>query len=143
MTKQATPQEFEKVLANGGTAAVHPEDYIRLTRCRPDIADKVVVDKRVERGTVCAVETYTPEEETQQICKTCRFFDDTEHPPQKGTVQMGNCRKRSPFLVAGISQGLAKCLLDEDCEDAEMAVWPVVRYWDWCGEWQPSLQSDT
>lgn len=56
-------------------------------------------------------------------CKDCIFFDPTDHPKQKGEVQLGSCRQHAPTLVATAAN--------------DAAVWPVVRDWDWCGDFRP------
>jgi hypothetical protein len=78
-------------------------------------------------------------------CETCRFFRTTEHPKQDGQMQLGECRRQSPQWLAGSSKALFlsyACVSGQedesavDYDEAQTAVWPLVREWDWCGEHQ-------
>lgn len=93
-------------------------------------------------------------EERAERCETCRYWDcydegeprfitrgewreafglsnddaiwTTEELAEmvRNDERKGDCKRRSPSVF--------------DRKEAEdWAVWPVVNYWDWCGEWQP------
>jgi hypothetical protein len=57
-------------------------------------------------------------------CATCRFWATDDYPQQEGEVQMGECRRRAPLLIA------------LKPEDAPFRVWPTTRDWDWCGDFE-------
>lgn len=82
-----------------------------------------------------------------QNCDTCRWWDTTEFPDEKGRVPIGYCRRLSPTMVNGSTKYLALancCPWDDrseqaiDYDDINAAIWPVTRNWDYCGEWTPS-----
>ena len=78
-------------------------------------------------------------------CDRCKWWDPREFPEEEGRVQLGFCRRHSPFLVNGISKELflSNCSVPPydaetaDYEGAGGAVWPYTRDWDFCGEFTP------
>jgi hypothetical protein len=65
-----------------------------------------------------------------KACANCAFFDAELFKP---TVdEIGRCRRQSPQVDVGIEE-------DEDDYSrlgGTTAVWPIVRAFDWCGEFK-------
>jgi hypothetical protein len=126
MTTSVSSQEFERVLAAGGTAVVHPDTYRDLLTTSPLLAKKVIPDDRVERGQICAVEKYTPVEKMEpvkEICENCRFYIPYDRSE-------GICRRYPPVYTGKHDlDGTFTGAFDQPAVDAE----------DWCGEWKPKI----
>jgi hypothetical protein len=84
-----------------------------------------------------------------ELCDKCKWFDPLEHPKEEGCVQLGKCRRRAPSILVGVSKYLMlanACIPGKESEDAvdyreaDSVVWPMVRDWDFCGEFAPTEQ---
>ena len=84
--------------------------------------------------------------ERPERCGTCKLWDSREFPSQEGQVCHSYCRCHSPSLVVGIAEPTFRAICgtppdyhieDRVFEDADTAMWPKTREWDWCGEWRP------
>ena len=86
-------------------------------------------------------------------CGVCEFWWDVENITEEGGVPLGSCRRHAPQLVVGLAEHLFRSHAampgQEDCpigelefEHAADAIWPVTRYWDWCGEFQRREDDD-
>ena len=63
-------------------------------------------------------------------CGECFYFCS------KDESEEGECRKYSPRIVLG---QICKC----DIVDSDIAIWPIVKNNEWCGEWIPTTDDVT
>ena len=64
-------------------------------------------------------------------CETCAFFKNDFSYYDKETAA-GQCRRHAPVPLTVV----------EEEESSVIAVWPMVTYTDWCGEWEPKYDED-
>jgi len=56
------------------------------------------------------------EEKMDRKCENCKFFEDIN--------KWGHCRRYAPRHISGVGTGY------------EEKMWPEVKSYDWCGEFQ-------
>lgn len=66
----------------------------------------------------------------ERACRTCRFFDFEGE--DRSVVEWGECRRHAP--TARTDGGSAASEV--------AAVWPFVRWCDWCGEWEEGVSTE-